>query len=129
MEQVADVPWPLTAVHGDFAPWNIRVIGSKVGVYDWENFLPLAPAGWDVLHYEVRVRHLVKKRSLEELFAEFSKTCELNDSLTTWEMKTGIKIPNRSVLALLLFADLCCGASRKAIAERKVPVDLSLVAG
>jgi len=50
-------PWPVTVAHGDFAPWNMRLIDGKVALYDWEYFIPLAPAGWDILYFIFRVEN------------------------------------------------------------------------
>lgn len=120
LQQAGNLSWPLVAAHGDFAPWNIRKIGGRAAVYDWENFLPLAPAGWDVLHYEVRIKNLVKRRSLKELFSDLSRDQKRSDPLCAWEMKTGIRIPERRLLVLLFFGDLGFGASRKAIADGNI---------
>jgi hypothetical protein len=52
MLQKFDVP--LTIVHGDFAPWNLRMHDGKIGAFDWEygetSGLPLV----DEMHYRLQ---------------------------------------------------------------------------
>ncbi len=64
-----------------------------------------------------------------KLFAEFSKGRGRDDSQMAWMMKSGIAILDRRPLSLFLFADLCCRASSKSIAEGKMVMDLSPEAG
>ena len=42
--------------HGDFAPWNLRLQGNSLRVFDWENANWNAPAHWDWFHFQVQVR-------------------------------------------------------------------------
>lgn len=43
---------------GDFAPWNIRTLGSQLFVYDWGNARTEASPLDDVLHYVMIQRAL-----------------------------------------------------------------------
>lgn len=47
--------------HGDFAPWNTRVVDGKLSVFDWEACEPEAPFGWDTFHFSLQVACLRKK--------------------------------------------------------------------
>jgi hypothetical protein len=93
--------FPFAAAHGDFAPWNIRMTSNGITLFDWEHFLPLAPAGWDIIHFIVRVEHLIKKKRLEEIWAAFEAGM-YRDSLTAFEERAGLHIPNVQLLALLV---------------------------
>ncbi|NOX31119.1 MAG: sulfotransferase domain-containing protein [Actinobacteria bacterium] len=37
--------------HGDWAPWNMRRVGHRLGVWDWERSRNDAPIGLDIIHY------------------------------------------------------------------------------
>ena len=50
-----------SAVHGDWAPWNMCVASGSLLVWDWERFEPHAPRGFDELHYLLHDR-LVRRR-------------------------------------------------------------------
>ncbi|ADB31797.1 hypothetical protein Kfla_2732 [Kribbella flavida DSM 17836] len=41
----------LTAWHGDFAPWNLSLRGTRLQLWDWERFATGVPAGLDRVHY------------------------------------------------------------------------------
>ncbi len=47
--------------HGDFTPWNCRVGGGRLYVFDWELASFEAPISWDVFHFHVQVAFLLKK--------------------------------------------------------------------
>jgi hypothetical protein len=47
--------------HGDFAPWNTRVQGGQLSVFDWESCVDGMPLGWDSFHFSVQVASLLKK--------------------------------------------------------------------
>ena len=54
--------------HGDFAPWNIRVLPSKEWiVLDWERGERAGLPGWDWFHFVVQSAILVRKSGIEEL--------------------------------------------------------------
>ena len=91
-------PWPFTIAHGDFAPWNMRLIDGKIALYDWEYFLPLAPAGWDIFYFIFRVENLIKLQSLEQIWSKIESGAYL-ESLELWEKQAGIQVPDRRLLA------------------------------
>ena len=47
--------------HGDFAPWNTRVLEGQLSVFDWESCEEGVPLGWDTFHFSVQVAALLKK--------------------------------------------------------------------
>jgi len=53
--------------HGDFAPWNTRVIGDQIYVFDWESMSQRNPLIWDCFHFKAQVMSLLgtAKRSLQ----------------------------------------------------------------
>lgn len=61
-------PHRFCSAHGDFAPWNLKVNSKGVfQVYDWENFLPLAPYLFDPLHFFIQTNFLVNKKGEYEV--------------------------------------------------------------
>lgn len=97
-------PWPFTAAHGDFAPWNMRLMDGKLALYDCECFMPLAPLGWDILYFIFRVENLIKRKSLENIWHLFEADA-YDERLSLFESKTGLNIPDKRILVMLvLFA-------------------------
>ena len=45
--------------HGDFAPWNTRLAGDQLQVFDWESARPCVPLEWDVFHFRWQVATLL----------------------------------------------------------------------
>ena len=58
--EIALLYWtgPYVLAQGDFAPWNIRTLGSQLFVYDWGNARTEASPLDDVLHYVMIQRAL-----------------------------------------------------------------------
>jgi len=55
-------------VHGDFAPWNIKVMeDGSIHVMDWEHAILSGPIGWDWLHYMIQMAILVDKLPASEV--------------------------------------------------------------
>jgi hypothetical protein len=46
-------------VHGDFAPWNTRIEGGELFVFDWESAAFGWPVDWDAMHFQVQVSCLL----------------------------------------------------------------------
>lgn len=53
---------PYVASQGDFAPWNIRTLGDRIFVFDWESARPGASPLDDVLHYLLIGRAVHRRR-------------------------------------------------------------------
>ena len=110
-EEIARISWPLVSIHGDFAPWNTRIIGGRLAVYDWEGFLPRAPVGWDLLRFIVMVEHLLRKRTFAEIHTRFLKS-EYSQIIEKYEEMCSVQIPDRKLLINLFMIDLLLEASR-----------------
>jgi thymidylate kinase len=48
--------------HGDFAPWNIRIAGGQLSVFDWESATWSLPCIWDRFHFDVQTGSLLRSR-------------------------------------------------------------------
>ena len=54
---------PCGLAHGDFAPWNTRVEGGHLYVFDWESASWEAPTLWDIFHFKTQVAALLNKKN------------------------------------------------------------------
>jgi len=114
ISNIANTSWPLTAAHGDFSPWNIRVINGRLAIYDWEYFLNLAPAGWDVMRFIFVVEHLLRRQTIEQIVGSL-EAGKYDSDFSRWQEACGITIPDRIWLGRLFFLELACDASRRNI--------------
>lgn len=60
---------PYVLSQGDFAPWNIRILGSQLFVYDWGNARTEANPLDDVLHY-VMIQRALHGRAVTARFLQ-----------------------------------------------------------
>jgi hypothetical protein len=58
---------PFAMSHGDFAPWNLRLAGRDVILFDWENFCDSRPILYDPLYFLIRINTLLKKTSPQKM--------------------------------------------------------------
>ncbi len=60
-----------TLYHGDFAPWNIRVVNSRnLQAFDWERGSLRGVPGWDWFHFTIQTAILARRYSAERAAAE-----------------------------------------------------------
>ena len=50
-DELASRSPPCGIAHGDFAPWNTRITGEELKVFDWESIRWDTPLGWDRFHF------------------------------------------------------------------------------
>lgn len=60
---LGDGPLPFHFSHGDYAPWNTRLLNGRLLLFDWEYSAPEAPPGYDLFHFTVQTARLLNKRS------------------------------------------------------------------
>jgi hypothetical protein len=58
-------PW-----HGDWSPWNFARDGDRFVVWDWEHGAPVAPVGFDVLHFWFQLAFIADARPLARARSE-----------------------------------------------------------
>jgi phosphotransferase family enzyme len=58
--ELESTPIPCGISHGDFAPWNTRIEGERLFVFDWESAAWEAPIEWDAFHFRAQVVSLLK---------------------------------------------------------------------
>jgi len=60
-----------TLYHGDFAPWNVRIVNSQnLQAFDWERGQLRGLPGWDWFHFIVQTSILARGYSVERAAAE-----------------------------------------------------------
>ncbi len=60
-----------TLYHGDFAPWNVRVVNARnLQAFDWERGHRQGVPGWDWFHFTIQTAMLARRHSAERAAAE-----------------------------------------------------------
>ena len=60
-----------TLHHGDFAPWNVRIVNSRnLQTFDWERGRLQGIPGWDWFHFTIQTAVLARRYSAERAAAE-----------------------------------------------------------
>ncbi len=69
-------PLGFHASHGDFAPWNARLLGDRLYLFDWEYADRERPAGWDLFHFFIQTSALIKGYSAIRILRDFEESGE-----------------------------------------------------
>ncbi|HEY8748826.1 MAG TPA: phosphotransferase [Tepidisphaeraceae bacterium] len=72
MKSLAGQRIAVGAVHGDFAPWNLRLHKGRISAFDWEYGCLEGPAGLDEIHYRLQVGYLLDNWSVDRALKELS---------------------------------------------------------
>lgn len=56
--------------HGDFTPWNMRLNGESLLLFDWEMYREQMPALFDLFHFSYQTAVLVKHQSYKQMRKE-----------------------------------------------------------
>lgn len=62
-----------TLMHGDFAPWNVKVANGRWTVLDWERGERLGLPGWDWIHFIVQPAVLVRRERADQTLARLEQ--------------------------------------------------------
>lgn len=60
-------------MHGDFAPWNVKVAEGCWTVLDWERGDRAGVPGWDWLHFVLQPAILVRRETPEQIIARLER--------------------------------------------------------
>jgi hypothetical protein len=85
------------AVHGDFAPWNLRLHEGRITAFDWEYGSLEGPAGLDEIHYRLQVGYLLNDWTVETAMKELAEGDVLDHYLSSPQ-----KIARHALIALYL---------------------------
>jgi thiamine kinase-like enzyme len=97
-------PVPFHFAHGDFTPWNMIVRDSQIGLFDFEYSLRSAPAGFDLIHYQLRKLSLVDRKSPNEIYKEYKNRTGWYNLLNHYLLKFNIDNDNLHDLTLVSIA-------------------------
>lgn len=69
-DSAVGVPFRESLVHGDFAPWNARKVGTRLVMIDWEYGVERGISGLDLLHHHANTRLLLDGIAPSDLATE-----------------------------------------------------------
>ena len=70
------------AIHGDFAPWNLRLHNGRISAFDWEYGCLEGPAGLDEIHYRLQVGYLINNWTVDTAVHELADSQVLDRYLS-----------------------------------------------
>lgn len=97
-------------MHGDFAPWNVKVDGGAWTVLDWERGERVGVPAWDWFHFVIQPSVLVKREPTE---ATVSRLAELFESADFIRYSKQCKIQGLQWLLLLAYVEYCIHVIRQ----------------
>lgn len=94
-----------TVVHGDCAPWNVRVWRGQWTLLDWERGEWAGVPGWDWLHFVLQPALLVRRESVPALLARLEATLS-SEAFGAYARRAGFAGRERALaLALLCYVN------------------------
>lgn len=97
VELAGNQPMPFHFAHGDFTPWNMLMGESQIGLFDFEYALRSAPAGFDLLQYQLRKMTLIDRKPLPDIYREFASKNGWYGILDKYFQVLNFAEPQRSV--------------------------------
>ena len=97
--------------HGDWAPWNMRRMGHRLGVWDWERTRNDAPVGIDLVHYHFQVAFHGADQSVAEGIDAVRQTVP---SLLT---RLGVDGEQHDLIAVLYLIELALRFAESSISD------------
>ena len=97
-------------MHGDFAPWNIKVSGNQWTVMDWERGERAGIPGWDWFHFVVQPAVLVQRDRPEKIMADLDALLA-SPGFIRYATATGMTGHER--LLALAYVDYCRQVTRQ----------------
>ena len=64
---------PVTVIHGDFAPWNLREHKGTISAFDWEYAVPGGLPLFDETHYRLQVGYQLNAWTPERAYAALAE--------------------------------------------------------
>ena len=102
--ELGEAEVPLGFCHGDFTPWNTFLDSGKLFVFDWEYATKQSIPLWDIFHFLIHPRILVKKDRAETIVRKVKNHNLLQQYLSF------VNINNHEMEVMLLFylCDISC---------------------
>ena len=102
-EKLAGIEITSPVMHGDFAPWNIKIFkNGSVKVLDWEYAAHHGIPGWDALHYVVQRKSLVGGGAAAAILDE-CRVFLRSDKMKTYLERAGLENEPEALLGSYLF--------------------------
>jgi hypothetical protein len=109
------------AAHGDFAPWNARLLSGQLYLFDWEYADRERPAGWDLFHFFVQTSALLRGYSALQILCDFDESGEFGHWAARYADQVGITRSSlRPMLLLYLMRQLTDQADVKNSDQQQV---------
>jgi len=64
---------PFHFCHGDFTPWNVKIINEHLLLFDWEYAELESLPGWDLFHFFSQTMRFLNKFSPHQIYKSFQK--------------------------------------------------------
>jgi len=106
----AETEIPCAVVHGDFAPWNARMAGDDVFLFDWTNSTVSGPAFYDRLFLAHQLHRLISRGNADSCSAMLRQLARAQYP----DLESDLVV---RVYLLLRLADAVLNDSRSDIAE------------
>jgi hypothetical protein len=77
-ESMSNRVLPFHFCHGDFAPWNARLLKRQPFLFDWEYADWEGLPGWDLFHFTVQTLWLLEKKPPQHIHKTVVNSCSEN---------------------------------------------------
>ena len=104
-EILANEKIPFHFHHGDFAPWNMKIVNDKLYIFDWEYGKPEGLPGWDLLHFFFQTSWLLKKYSPYKFYRAFEEGQDSYEEIARYMNMLNIKKEFIKPIFLLYLVD------------------------
>ncbi len=97
-------------MHGDFAPWNVKVSGGRWTVLDWERGERVGIPAWDWFHFIVQPAVLVRRERADATVARLEKLFASTE-FQRYSLRCGIVGSEWKLV--FAYVDYCINATRQ----------------
>ncbi len=103
------VALPFHLAHGDFAPWNMKVVEDRIVLFDWEHARQGASPAWDLFHFMFEILR-AQRRTPEEMCAVFLHDRLFAASIKDYLASIGTGVPWQFFFSSYLLSRLAARA-------------------
>ncbi len=97
-----DLSIPYFFNHGDFAPWNAKIVNGELFLFDWEYANERLPAGFDLFHFLIQTKWLLFKKSYSTIYHDIRQDLK-EPGVVEYFRYVGIENPQTINIILLLY--------------------------
>jgi hypothetical protein len=103
---------PFAPCHGDFVPWNVRRVGSRLLVVDWEDARQMAPMGYDMFHWVTQTTGLLRRESGRQVLARLGLRGRSDEAIRLFRTRADLSMTEIETLFALYLIDRLCHSIR-----------------